>query len=237
MALPAKANLPQNGSIVSRWYLGEASGVSRADSVGSNTLTNNNTVTQGTGKFGVNDSVFNGSSQYLSRTNASQTGLGVAGNFSMSCWVKFSSVSGTMTLLGKYLNTGNQRSYLWQVSAGSNQINMYTSSSGGTAPNLTVSWTPSTGTWYLLSVAYATSGNIAFYVNGVQQGSTQTGGATSIFSSTADFQIGAWGGATDWIAGEMEDAIFWGGVTLSSGNMTSLYNAYSNNRSQFLAFM
>ena len=47
-ALPADGDLPQSGSIVSRWFLDEQSGT-RSDNTSTNDLTDNNTVLFGTG--------------------------------------------------------------------------------------------------------------------------------------------------------------------------------------------
>ena len=62
--------------------------------------------------------------------------------------------------------------------------------------SVNVSWTPSTGTWYHVAVTKSGT-SVKFYVNGSQQGSTQTCTGTDIYNGTAPFEIGGWAaGAT-----------------------------------------
>lgn len=228
MALPLTSSLPQNANIISRWEMATSGSGIVADSVGSNTLTNNGTVTSVSGQFSVNAASFNGTNQWLSITNASQFGLGLSGDFSMSVWVNLNAITGTYTFMGKYLSTGNQRSYLYQTQQNNSNFTTSVSNNGTSVTAAQVAWTASAGTWYLVSMSYvAAAGSVAFYINGVQQGTTQTGQETSLFStSTSPFAIGAWGGAAnDALNGILQDALIWN-VSLSGANMTSLYNAY-----------
>lgn len=233
MALPATASLPQNGTIVSRWQMATSGAGIIADAIGPNTLTNNGVVTSVPAQFGVNGALFNGLTQYLGITNGAQTGLAVAGNFTISVWVNFTTLSGSggtnYAIASKYDNaSGAQRSWLFRFTDDKKFVSD-TSSNGTNDTNQTGSAvTITAGTWHLLTYAYNTAGTTAVYLDGVfvQNLTAQT----SLFSSsTASFGIGVWGipGAeNEFFGGTMQDMVFWGGTTLSSGEVTSLYNAY-----------
>lgn len=133
------------------------------------------------------------SSQYAQISNASQTGLNFADDFTLEGWVKFESTTGGITypLAFKRVGTGNQRQYgfFWADNALFQQA--YTDGST-IAVNVNVSWTPSTGVWYhLANTKNGTS--VKFYVNGVQQGTTQTGASANLFTTgTAPFELLSW---------------------------------------------
>ena len=79
-----------------------------------------------------------------------------------------------------------------------NNLSFY-SSNGSSAGWTGVNWTPSLNTWYHVAVTF-NAGSVAFYVNGVQQGTTQTAVVSSLNQSdTNKFFAGAYstnGGTT-----------------------------------------
>jgi len=80
----------QRQGIVSYWKMDEESGT-RADSIGANTLADNNSVLYGTGKVGNASDFEAGNTEYLSKTDASQTGLDIVTDLSLIAWVKLES--------------------------------------------------------------------------------------------------------------------------------------------------
>lgn len=227
MALPATASFPQSGSIVSRWKLGEASG-SRADSVGSNTLTDNNTVLSGSGQFSATAADFEDTnSEYLSITDGSQSGLDITGNLSMFTWVNVESdpVGFTYSFMAKHKTTTNDRGYAFGYED-PKELFLNISSNGSGVTSKIQSQTLTTGTWFHVGCVYtAAAGSVSFYVNGSQVGVTQTGLPTSIFNNASDFCLGAYGNPAIYYDGMMQDAIIWN-VALTGSEVTSLYNAY-----------
>lgn len=224
-ALPETASFPQSGSISSRWKLNEASGT-RADSVGSNTLADNNTVASAAGQFDETAADFESTaSEYLSISDASQSGLDITGDLTFAAWVNFES-TGTMGIFSKVETAGNNRSYyLYLLTGNSLSFGSYTNGTGASGTTSTVSWTPSTATWYHIIMVYdASEGEVKFFVDGVQQGSTQTGHGTSIYNGAAPFHIGAWS-TTDFLDAKVQDAIIWS-AELSDAESLSTYNAY-----------
>lgn len=159
-----------------------------------NDLTNVNGVTaSSTLPFATNNvnaaALALASSQYLSATDS--TSLSVTNNFTLECWVNFASLPAVTTLdfLSKYDGAG-KASFLFRFNTASNQLRLFTSSDGTTLLTTSVSWSPSTSTYYHLAITFA-SGTVKYYVNGSQQGTDQTDLNTSIFDSTAPFVIGA----------------------------------------------
>ncbi len=212
-------------NIVSYWKLDEASGT-RADSVGSNTLADNNTVLSAAGKINNAADFELANSESLSITNASQSGLGFTGTFSVSFWMYLESAADTngTALLGKSLGTGNQRGYVFMAAPTA----LYAFfSPDGTDPSqqqATFSTTISATTWYHVVFVY-TSGateSLQCYVNGSSV-STDTTFAQSIFSNTADFIIGASPLAGSYMDGLIDEVGVWSRA-LSGAEVTSLYN-------------
>ncbi len=137
-----------------------------------------------------------GSSQYLSISDGSQTGLDITGNFTIESWIKLESLpsDGQNYFIASKWEDGDwaNGSYEFRVrNAGGTHYLTLSTSNGSTGNNPEVSWSPSTGTWYHVAVVYTTSGTAKFYVNGTQQGSTQTGLVTSIQDSGTSFLVGA----------------------------------------------
>jgi len=129
------------------------------------------------------------SSQYLSKTDTAS--LSIIGDLTLEMWVKFESITGTNRLISKYIyNASDDRSYAFDNSA--DTIRLVISDDGIGITTVSVSWTPSLATWYHMAVTYdASAGSATFYIDGVQQGATQTGLDTSIYDGTAPFEIGA----------------------------------------------
>jgi hypothetical protein len=210
-------------NLVSYYKFDESSG-NAADSVGSNTLTNINTVTFVAGKINNSTNLVRASSQYLRITNASQSGLGFTGDFSISSWINFSSFS-TANLYGISSKWRGSQGYFFFVGDGSNRIGLRIN--GTTA---SVSWTPSTSTWYHVVCVYtASAGSVDFYINGSQQGTTQTGLPTSITATDEQFAISTVNGTAvqdtpdnSYMDGKIDETGAWS-RTLNSSEVAELH--------------
>lgn len=212
-------------NLVSYWKLDESSG-NATDSVSSNTLTNNNTVTYSAGKINNGANFVSASSKYLSI--ADNASLSITGNLSISAWVNFSSTpsSGNYYAIVSKLNGSPNYSYAFNLYNNAGTLSLYfQNSTNGTAVTQgLVAWTPTTSTWYHISAVYtAAAGSVSFYVNGVQQGSTQTGLGTSIFDSTSLFAIGFYDGG-NYFDGSIDEVGIWSRA-LSADEVSQLYNS------------
>ncbi len=234
MALPLTASFPQSGSIISRWKLDEASGA-RADSVGSNTLTDNGTggVASASGQFSANAADFESTdSDYLAITDIAHTGLDFTGNFTFAVWMKFESLpSGSeMSYFSKWGSIAANESYIlaYQDVAGTKSFRYVLENSSAATTIGTANYSASTATWYHVCISVATTTPAAtLYINGVSQGafSNSSSSATSIRNGGADFNLGRRASASNYYDGMMQDGVLWS-LALSSGEVTTLYNSY-----------
>ena len=155
--------------------------------------------------------------QYWSITDANQTGLDITGDMTIELWVKPETIVGVgekQRLVTKW-DTSN-KSYSFQLGEGTIEVNI--TSDGSTANLKTVTWSPSTGTWYHLAVSYdASAGSATFYLNGSQQGTTQTGLPTSIYDGTASVLIGETSDAGDQsVDGLIDEVRIWNDIRTST---------------------
>lgn len=153
---------------------------------------------------------------------ADSASLSITGNLTIELWVKFESLpssGNTMELIPKYDDqSGNQRSWRFFLfnDGGTLKLQFNYSDDGTAQDALAVNWTPSTGTWYHVAVTLtAASSQARFYVDGVQQGTTQTGTKTAIFNSTARVGLGALnvdGTPSSFLDGIIDDVRIWNTV-------------------------
>ncbi|TVL99581.1 MAG: hypothetical protein CV087_17640 [Candidatus Brocadia sp. WS118] len=173
-----------------------------------------------------------GSSQYLYAADSAS--LSITGDLTLETWVKFTSLpssGATQTLISKIGSGSPNWSYdfrFWN-SSGTYRLLAQFSSDGGIV-NLDsefVDWTPSVETWYHVALTYtASSSSYKFYINGSQQGTTQTGSQTSIFNSSARLEIGAFGSGVlvqDPYNGKQDDTRIWN-VVRTQSEISNNYN-------------
>ena len=214
--------------LISYWKLDESSG-DAADAHGSNTLTNTNTVPYGTGKINNGAQFASSSTKYLSITDEEQTGLDITGNLSVSFWVNWSTVptsNETLTrLFTKSSHLGDQRQYYGDIyrTGGVTYLRLILGNGVDTSASQ-VTWSPSTSTWYHISMTYeASTKYVKFYVNGSQEGTTQTNGYSSIYNGSSPFYLCSYLGNTNIGDGTIDEFGIWSRV-LSTDEITQLYN-------------
>ena len=208
-------------NLVSYWELEEASGT-RVDSHGSNDLTDNNTVGSATGIQGDGANIVRANTEYLSITDAAQTGLdfGTGQDFTLQFWYKPSSVvpfyailkgdtAGVWYSLGGGLATG-QFSFL--VDDGSTIRTI----SGGSH---------SAGNWYhVVGVREGTT--LTLYVNNSVIGTDTNAAVDNDVSNSDPFYIGTFsaGNNTRTPDGVIDEVAVWSRA-LSAAEVTSLFNS------------
>lgn len=157
-----------------------------------------------------------GSSQYASIADTAS--LSITGDMSGEAWIKLESDTGAnQTIFSKWTDNGNQRGYILRIGSGLTSLNFIASDTGAdpTVSTSTISYTFSTGTWYHVAFAYdASAGSVDFYVNGIQQGTTQTGARTSLYDNTSAFAIGTRFStvATEFFDGVIDDVRVWNDI-------------------------
>lgn len=219
-------------NLVSYWKLDESSG-NAADSVGANTLTNNNTVGYAAAK--INNGADGGSSntdKSLSRDGNTPAGISYAQfvtAWSISLWMNETTQGSNKKFTGMQVSDGSNRRNMQLTSdSGTLKVNVY----DGTANSYTTAQSLSTGTWY--HVVYTYDGtDIRIYLNGTlvltqsrsfsQQNDSQAGG----FGLVADRQNNS---SVDFFSGLVDEVGIWSRA-LSAGEVSQLYNG--GNGSQY----
>lgn len=181
------------------------------DTVGSNNLTAVGSPVYASGKVNNGIDLERGSSQYVYVADTATLEPGSA--FSIVAWVKIESTSAgaAYVIASKGTSTGNQRSFVFKVSNANSLVLQLSSAGSSFNGDVSVSWTEVTGTWVQLAVTFS-SGSVKFYVNGAQQGSTQTSAISSVYNGTGRFGFGAdnlSGTPSDFFDGMIDEAGFW----------------------------
>ncbi len=219
-------------NLVAFWELEEASG-SRADARGSNTLTDNNTVTQAAGKVG-NAAQFTASSgEYLSIADNAALSMGDI-DFTIAAWV-YLDTKANEVIAAKYRTNTSQREYLLYYAAtdGATQRFVFLVSPNGVSTNLVVAnnfGEPSTSTWHFV-VAWHDSVANTINIQIDDGAADSTAHSTGVFNGTDDFRIGALytSAPTYFLNGRIDQVGIWK-RTLTTTDKTWLYNS-GNGRS------
>src|SRR3990167_7012158 len=151
------------------------------------------------------------SSQYLSITDAAQTGLGLTGDFTLQAWLNFETLPSANGYEMKIISKGiSNTAYFWRI--GSDDLMHVRYFDGG--GNVTTADTNSAaitsgelGTWihYKIKVDVSVP-SITMYKNGSSIGVTMVyNGATSIRTNTEDFIIGALNTPTEFFDGKIDE--------------------------------
>ena len=217
-----------NTNLESVWKMDEASG-SRSDSVGSNTLSDNNSVGSASPKLGTHSAQFvNASSQYLSHADNSSLSPGDI-DFAFCAWVYLDSLTSDRDILSHWDdNVGSQASYLLRVTG--SKFQWLISQDGSAADSVTANTfgTLSTGTWYFVFVYHDSVNNlIGIQVNNGTADTTAH--STGVFDSTAAFFIGAHNpnSPTAYMDGRIDNVYYWRGYIPTTTERGYLYNSGS----------
>jgi len=87
--------------LVAEYFLDEESGTRVDETANNNDLTDNNTVLFASGQFGNAADFELANSEYLSITDAAQTGLDITGDHTMGCWWNPETITGSKWLINK----------------------------------------------------------------------------------------------------------------------------------------
>lgn len=210
--------------LISYWKLNEASGT-RADSVGSNNLTDNNTVTRVLGKQSGAAQFVLANTEYLSV--ASNSSLQVGNEpFCICGWVYLSTNATTQSLFSKY-NTSSNRQFLVDYVTGTNRFRFVVSPDGSATVTQVYAnnfGAPSTGTWYFICAWHDSVGDtVNIQVNnGTADSAAFVGGVFP--TGNGDFTIGSNSGGGSYLNGYADEIGFWKRL-LTTEEKTRLYNS------------
>ena len=198
----------------------EASG-DRADSFGSNTLTDNSSVGAATGKISGNAADFvRASTDNLSIADNPSLSFG-AEDFSFGFWIYVNSTANPQYVINKWAASGSREYHILLVSG--MKLRMLVSYDGGSYTTLNHTTTLSTGTWYWV---------YAYHQNGVELGiSINNAAATTIahttggFDGSSPFEVGM-RSSGNYLDARLQQLAVWRAVK-SADDRTSIYNGGS----------
>jgi hypothetical protein len=207
------------------YNLDEASGGrSAAFQNASLSLTDNNTVTSTTGKLGLAAQFTRANQESLTVADNASLSFGSNTNFTISCWVNFTSLTGGEALIGKWNVFGSgQREYeILYLAGGTQRFQFSVTTNGTTITTVTANnfGAASTSTWYFVVASYDGS-NISINVNnGTANTATFTAG---VFDGSSNFAIGN-DSDGDFMDGLIDMVAVWK-RTLSAAELAYLYNS------------
>lgn len=195
--------------------LDETSGT-RADSLFSHPLTDNNTVLYGAGKISNAADFEDTNSEYLTASSDTLLQTGDI-NFTAACWVNPESFSGFDWVMGKGY-------WEWAFITNNGTPRFYVNTNGSAYAEWTSAM--STGSWYYFVGYHDTTNNLlGISVNG---GNFATSSYTSGISTNTDsLGIGASYAAGFPFDGLIDECTFWKGRILTQGEVSTLYNSGS----------
>lgn len=202
------------------WSLDEASGT-RNDSVGSNHLTDNNTVLSATGKVSTAADFEMDNTESLSCTDNAATSVSDA-DYTFIAWIKSETLSSDRSILGK----GGSNDLPYNLDTNGAAARLRVSSGAGFANLTSVSAGPlSTGTWYLIVAAHDSVNNlIKLSIDGGAW--TDAAYSAGMYNDTGDFNIGAFPFYGNNYDGLIDEVGIFDGVA-SSDDLTFAYNSGS----------
>lgn len=211
-------------SLISFWKLDEASGT-RNDSVGTNHLTDNNTVTQATGKIGNAAQFTSANQESLSRASNASLQAGDI-DFTIAFWVMLDSKTHIRFLYAKRDVTAGRSEYQVAYDHDSDRFafSVFRATDSIVIVRANNLGAPSTGVWYHIVAWHdATANTISIAVNDGAVDTLATGGSLQAASDSV-FHIGSWAGATTFEHnGRLDEAGWWKRI-LTAEERTALYN-------------
>ena len=211
------------------WSLNEVSGTRNDSTANANNLTDVNTVGSAAGKQALAGDFEADNDEYLTITDAAQTGLDISGNMSISAWLNAESLPNSNNryyILGK--DTLGAKSYYvsYDRDAGNNYDIFFGWSVNGTSGrSRAYRVTLTASQWYHLVITFNISeGRVRFYLDGaLVQNTTTTAGGT-VFNSTTAFSLGSSGDNNQTWDGLLDEVGIWNTI-LTDAQVTSLYNS------------
>lgn len=200
------------------WKPTETSG-SRADSVASLSLTDNNTVGNGTGILGNAFDFERDNSEYMSVASNATLQLGDV-DASWSMWLKIESDNVYMMVFTKDDNTGSDRDYGMYLENRKPVFYVFDGTGSYVAVDSGVTMT--VGAWYHVTCWHdKTANQLGVAVN---NGTPVTQAITNgVRTSTASFRLGADNSGSNYYDGLLCEFGFWKNYVFSSDDRTTLY--------------
>ncbi|MEO1063759.1 MAG: LamG-like jellyroll fold domain-containing protein [Actinomycetota bacterium] len=213
--------------LVAHWKLNETSGT-RADSHGSNDLTDNNTVGSASGKLGNAADFESTNNEYLSHADNADLATGDF-DWTVTAWFRLeslpSAVGDTGGIVTKHKD-GDEKEFIVAVSTGEDKplIRLF-ALGGSTIATATWGAAVSTGTWYFVEAYHDAANNeIGIAINNGTHVTAPTGGTASARKTDVLWQIGSLGNGSSFLDGRVDSVSRWDRL-LTSQERSDLYNS------------
>ena len=163
-----------------------------------------------------------GDKAYLTSTSA-DFNLGT-GDFAWNIWI-YRDATGAKVFFTRYQDSNNY----WQFGVNSSNVAYFIAVIGGSTLINVLGTTALSGTstWYNLhlNVSRTVAASCGIWLNGTVDTAGTPTTSTSTIDNTGAFQVGANGALTAFASGRMDSFGFWKATTVSTANITALYNA------------
>jgi hypothetical protein len=201
--------------LVSVWHFEEGTGVNAADSVGSNTLTQNNAPVDVAGIHGQGKQFTAASTQ--SFTRADTTSINFTRGFTYVVWVQMAATNANTQIISKY-----DQYYLdWFASSNAFRFVIH-GVSGNQLAASTTAGPPALNTWYMLAAYYDdVYDKVGIGMNNTFNEATSTEDQTV---AAVDLTFGKLNLNSQYLSGKMDEAMLWK-RRLTTTELTRLYNA------------
>lgn len=223
-----------HNNLTAFWRLEEASGT-RVDLKGTNHLTDNNTVTQATGKVGQAAQFTLANSEYLSVADNADVSTGDV-DFTFCCWVYLDAKATIQIILGKVDGTAGNAEYQLIYNSATDRFafDLYRAVDTAVSAVANNFGVPAVATWYFIRVWHnAAADTVNIRVNEGTVNSVATGGALQ-GSGTAEFDLGrrASAGSNFYFGGRLDAVGLWKRV-LTDAEGAELYAGGGGRESPF----
>jgi len=215
-----------NQDLISYYPLNETGGT-RVDSVGSNDLSDNATVTSNPGQIGTAAQFTAANSEYLNVADNPEHSFADE-DFAIAGWFYLDSKAANLSAVTKWNVQTVSREYALSYLTVSDRFAFSVSGDGSAFTELLADdfGSPSTGVWHFIVVEHnATSNEISIQINNGTVDTTAH--TTGVNDGTADFRLGALvGGAGNTVAfwdGRQDEIAIWERL-LTTTERTELYN-------------
>lgn len=209
-------------NIVAYWKLDETSG-DRADSAGSYTLTDNNTVGSGTGIIGNGSDHIRANNEFLSNTSL---GGALTNSWTFAGWAKFPNIGAAdQTLISLRPSSGNVNLIQIEVNMNTPQWRTIAFDSSGVYKKDFRKTTGFTAdTWTHVAITWDGT-TFEFYINGSNASVTKTSNLSMTQTSTTrTLRVGAEVSSSNVADGLIDELGVWSRA-LTSSEITELYNS------------
>lgn len=184
-------------------------------------------------KYGGASILFDGTGDYVSTVDVADLEIG-AQDFTLEGFFRWDVDGSAFQLLaGKWISSGNQRSYGVFRDGSGNDLELLISNNGSTTTTkITVDWNPVLSTWYHVAVDFDGT-TYRLYVDGVVLGTATT--LISTFDGTAGFSVGAQGDGVSEFDGWADEVRLTIGTARYAGAFTPPERSFPDSSSRVLS--